>query len=507
MSTTENSLEDHEPWMPPRPASWPVLRRSGFCRHVLAGVPALVAMGAVVVVAGAVAMTDQGQVRARYFQEAVRQFQAGRYEAARLGFERIVEEEGPGGDPEARFDLAVCLGALGENEQAAALIDPLAPDDRLGYAPAHVWKACRLWSGSEHRPEDVRAGEQHLLLAHRIAPDSIEVNALLGQFYLAGGKVEKALPHLEKAARERPALLLMLARACQNCGDTTGVRRWAREARRIFQQRAEASLDDHESRLYWADAEMILEEFAKAVDVLQREAGRKRDDRYPRALAQVFLEWSDSLGRKFPADLAGRLALLERGLEQNPANVDLLARFSTMIHGGGAGGDRARAALRSLLARGQATGPVRFALGVDAWEQGRAGEARLHWEEACRLSPQMPAVANNLAWMLTTGPDPDLPRALETINPVIERLPGDLRFRGTRGQILAGMERWKEALADLELALKVYPDSAQLHRALAETYEHLDAPGMAAEHRQRAAAPMPGAAVAGPTGPRAAFDR
>jgi tetratricopeptide (TPR) repeat protein len=333
---------------------------------VLAGVPALVAMGAVVVIAGAVAMTDKGQVRARYFQAAVRQFQAGGYEAARLGFERIVEEEGPGGDPEARFDLAVCLGALGENARAAALIDPMAPDDRPGYAPAHVWKACRLWSGNTHRPEDVRAGEQHLLLAKRIAPDSIEVNALLGQFYLAGGKVEKALPYLEKAAHERPALLLMLARACQNCGDTTAARRWAREARRISQHRAEASLDDHESRLYWADAEMILEEFAKAIEVLQREAGLKRDDRYPRALAEIFLAWSDSLGRKFPADLAGRLALLERGLEQNPANVDLLARFWTMMRGGGPEGDRARAALRSLLARGQATGPVRFALGLEA---------------------------------------------------------------------------------------------------------------------------------------------
>jgi predicted Zn-dependent protease len=119
----------------------------------------------------------------------------------------------------------------------------------------------------------------------------------------------------------------------------------------------------------------------------------------------------------------------------------------------------------------------------------------------------MPAVANNLAWILANGPDPDLPRALETINAVIERWPGELRFRGTRGQILARMQRWKEALADLELALKVYPDSAQLHRALAETYEHLDAPGMAVEHRQRAAAPIPGAAVAGPTGRRAAFDR
>jgi tetratricopeptide (TPR) repeat protein len=222
------------------------------------------------------------------------------------------------------------------------------------------------------------------------------------------------------------------------------------------------------------------------------------------------LAWSDALGARTPVNLTGRVALLEKGLEHDPANVDLLVRFSNIIRGGGAGADRARAALQTLLARGGATGPVRFALGLDAWEQGRAAEARLHWEEACRLSPHMPAFANNLAWILATGPDPDPARALETINPVIERWPNDLRFRDTRGQILARMQRWKEALPDLELALRVYPDSGELHKALAETYDHLDAPGMAAEHRKRAAGagpnakPQPPPAPAPAPGPRVA---
>jgi tetratricopeptide (TPR) repeat protein len=483
--------EDRELWMPLRPAFRPILKRSGFVRHVLAGLPGLVAMGGVVVLAGSVATSDQGQLRERYFHDAVRQFHTGRYDAARLGFEWIVERDGPGGDPEVRFDLAVCLTALGEDARAAVLIEPLAPNDQPGYAPAHVWKACRLWGNRARTPADVAAGEQHLLMAHRLAAGSIEVNAVLGQFYLAGGKLDRAIPYLEKAAHDRPELLLSLARACQGRNDRAGARRWAREARRVFQAKAEASVDDLESRLRWADAEQILEEFTAAVTVLQREIVLKRDARFPRALAQVFLAWSDTQGRTAPADLAGRLALLERGLEQDPANVDLLVRFSTVIRGGGAGADRARSALQTVLARGAATGPVRFALGLDAWKQGRAAEARLHWEEACRLSPQMPAVVNNLAWILATGPDPDLARALETINPVIERWPADLRFRDTRGQILARMQRWKEALPDLELALRVYPDSPELHRALAETYEHLDAPGMAAEHLKRAAAPGP----------------
>jgi predicted Zn-dependent protease len=181
--------------------------------------------------------------------------------------------------------------------------------------------------------------------------------------------------------------------------------------------------------------------------------------------------------------------MLEKGLALDPGNADLLQRFSRLIRAGGDEGDRARAALRELAARGRATGPVHFALGLDAWEHGRPAEACLHWQEACRLDPSSLVVANNLACALAAGPDPDLTRALAAINPVVALRPDEPRFRETRGQILAKLGRWREALIDLKAALTVYPDSPDLHWALAQTYAHLDAPAMAAEHRKRADTP------------------
>jgi tetratricopeptide (TPR) repeat protein len=488
MSGNSDPFDPRDAWLPPRPTFWPLLRESGLGRRLLVGLPALALGTGVLVVAAAAASIDQGHLRAHYFQEAVRHFHARDYQAARLGFERIVDWDGPGGDPEVRFDLAVSLSALGETGRAAALVEPMAPDDRPGYAPAHVWKACCLWAGNKHTPADVRAGEQHLLMAHQLAPGAIEVNALLGQFYLAAGSAGQAVPFLEKAAPDRPELLLPLARACMDKSDVTVGRHWAREARRIFRRRVEANLDDHASRLRWAEADLILEDFAEAAQVLQREVEWKRDARYPRALAEVLLAWSDALARKDPANLAGRLGMLERGLALNPASITLLGRFSDLIRAGGPEGDRARAALLDLQARGLATGPVRYALGLDAWEHGRVAEARLHWEAACRLMPQIPAFVNNLAWILANGPDPDLPRALATINPLVERFPADRRLRETRGEILAKLKRWKEALPDLAAAVLEYPDDANVHRMLAETYDQLDAPGLSAEHRKRAAA-------------------
>jgi tetratricopeptide (TPR) repeat protein len=46
-------------------------------------------------------------------------------------------------------------------------------------------------------------------------------------------------------------------------------------------------------------------------------------------------------------------------------------------------------------------------LGTALLERGQTGDAILHYEEALRLRPDFLTVANNLAWLLATGPDPN----------------------------------------------------------------------------------------------------
>ena len=89
--------------------------------------------------------------------------------------------------------------------------------------------------------------------------------------------------------------------------------------------------------------------------------------------------------------------------------------------------------------------------------------------------------------MLSTSEPTDLPRALELSNLAVGCSPADPSFRDTRGRILMKSGRWKEALADLEAALAGNPDNADLHKALAEVYDQLRLPEMAAEHRRLAA--------------------
>jgi Tfp pilus assembly protein PilF len=134
---------------------------------------------------------------------------------------------------------------------------------------------------------------------------------------------------------------------------------------------------------------------------------------------------------------------------------------------------------------------VHFALAVDAQLRGDAAAAKLHLEMAFAADPKAGAVANGLAHVLSQPPNPDLPRALATVNLALERAPTDPHFLDTRGHIYLGMGRWKDAAADLEAVLTRVPDAPSVHAALATAYENLGQHKLAAEHRRQADAAPP----------------
>jgi Flp pilus assembly protein TadD len=245
---------------------------------------------------------------------------------------------------------------------------------------------------------------------------------------------------------------------------------------------------------------------------------------YHTDLARTYANWFDYLSRQENASVGERLALLEIGLRHDPKNLAILNRLLTVtgmqkspqastreaastLGLAAAGGpleiltsrvavreaeaEAGVAILRRLLAQGQVTSQVHFALAVAAQQRDDVKEGRYHLERAYQLDPDLPGVANNLAWLLLhTSPD-ELPKALELINLAIDKAPRDPNFRDTRGQILAKMGRHQEAIIDLEAALPFSGNSAALHRTMADVYTHLGLPKLAAEHERLAPAKTP----------------
>jgi tetratricopeptide (TPR) repeat protein len=470
-------------------------QRSRRWAYFLQGLPALLAGAGGCAVVLAVLLTPRPELEGRYLAHAQAAFKAGDYADAAACYDRL--SYAGGNRPEVLFGLALTAESLGRHGRAAALMDALTPAGQGGYAPAHLAQARRLLGQPRPSESDRQEAEAHLFRALDGELDDPEAaHALLAELYLAEvpPRLDQAEPHLMKCLNTRPRLRLRLAQLYAVRGDKERARGEAQLALRYFRDRAKADLQNRQARLSWADAAAFLEDFPAAVEALREGLAVSDDPTYRQALVGVYVVWADALGRDPKAPPGTQIAAIQAGLRFDPANVPLLNRLLAAVKAGGPKEDEARAALQDLLASGQAPASAHFALGLDAWERGRADEARLHFERADALSPNTPTVVNNLAWVLANADPPDLTRALQLSNFAIERAPKEPSFRDTRGRVLARLGRWKEALPDLEAALSGHADNAELHAVLADAYERQDPPDpdMAAKHRQLAAKAAPG---------------
>lgn len=167
-----------------------------------------VAAGTAAVAAAAWAMPSGHLIR-RYATKAERPYRAGDYESTRLCYRRLVLSDPR--RPEYLYNFTVTSSALGQSNRVERLFRELAPEDRSGFGPAHLWLARQRLGRTDRSPADTQAAERHLRFALAGQPDSVEANAMIGQLYVASGRPKEAVAPLGKAAGGRPDLLVLLA--------------------------------------------------------------------------------------------------------------------------------------------------------------------------------------------------------------------------------------------------------------------------------------------------------
>jgi Flp pilus assembly protein TadD len=95
---------------------------------------------------------------------------------------------------------------------------------------------------------------------------------------------------------------------------------------------------------------------------------------------------------------------------------------------------------------------------------------------------RVPAL-NDLAWLLAHHEPIDLERALALVDKAIEIEPRNVHFRDTRGHVLAKLNRWQDAVVELEQAVNGLPGNRGTHAVLAQTYDNLGNKELADAHR------------------------
>jgi len=490
MSSPDETLSEGVPSWGVRFRAW---RRTRDYVRLMLGLPALLALALLGGYGVFLYGWKPAHAESRSYEVARTAFQGQDFERARVAYQSLIQLGGKDRQ-EYAYRLMLSLVRLGKDRDAAVMALVLAPPNRPGYAPAHLFMARSLLGGTNVGRAMVETAATHLERVLTSDPSNLEAHDLLSQIYMSTGRMDAAKRHLLELVSTSGDAMLRLAVVMSAEGDANGTRYWAERAAKFFRGKVEQTkTDDVANRLALANALVLQEDFSGAWDLLAKAGKEFKNPAYKAALARTAADWAQNLAQRSPGDLAKRFKILQQGLDANPRNQALIVQLVGLTTLTGSEAEQARDMAKQMLVEGSNSGLVHFCLGSLAWQRGESEKAYEHFRLAYELAPDMPDIANNMALTLTLQSKPDYARALVIADSVIKRQPNNPSYRETRGQILVKLGKHHEAIQDLAFALPLVANKSGTHRALAECYRHLQMEDLAGEHdRAAAGTPAPG---------------
>jgi tetratricopeptide (TPR) repeat protein len=389
----------------------------------------------------------------------------------------------------SRYRAAIVIENQGKLAEAYAEMRRLAPEEKLGHIAAHHWILVHLLSGQLDVPpgERLRIAGVHLAHLESLGKEGrSELDLLRGVYLAQTGVLEEAAELLEPltgssllAAMQRMQINLQLNRLEEAQKDARALRLHLRGA-----EGKGAKLPSQEYEA-WARAEQLLGERGEWGRVVRAWlAVDPQNEMARRGVATLDLaEFNEMLQAPYPsAD-----ALAQRLLEMSRLMDDMrpLEERVRPLYASRAQNPPVALMFQKILETPDAPLPLLACLGSAAALENDIPLARRLLGSVVEKDPKHAVAWNNYAWTLSQEPSPDYDKALDAVNHALESSPSEFRFRETRGQIYVALERWQEAVDDLEFALNGMPDMDAIHASLADAYEHLGKPDLAAIHRQQ----------------------
>lgn len=399
------------------------------------------------------------------------------------------------------FDLADATAQLAESplnrDAAAALVRTALSTDPTN--PSLITELTRLTGiGIKLEPAALAPAIAHWQQASEAAPGDARTRILFGQLQTLAGDHAGAVATIQPLRQAHPQLRLPLAQQLALSGRRDEAA--ALFAELLAEQRSalEAAPDNPQARGQLAETLMAAGQPQDALECL-RDPEAEQD--FPQAaspalrglLGQVCLMLYDGQippdqpipvnAQSTEADIRKLLQLLQGGLASGihalPA-VDRLARLAYSKH---PAADSAMELMGQLRASGDPGGQIVLALGSQAILAKDYARAVTWLEQANQQTRgRNPLILNNLAVALVRRAPGDPRRALDLVDQALTLLPEHPDLLSTRGEVLVALERWAEAVADLNRALPQRSDSVLVHQLLERCYTSLGDTQMARQH-------------------------
>ncbi|MCS7471464.1 hypothetical protein NZK35_32860 [Stieleria sp. ICT_E10.1] len=473
-------------------------------------VPALVVAVILMATVLSVVRRDQAATQTIYLDTLRTSIANGNTEVASVAVQRLLAI-----DPdnlEHQYQLAMLDDELGRKESARMSIYRLAIQEE--YGPAALWMlkalvyddpASDLKHGDQLHPQLIprtQWSEDEKKICHRCATVAITklpsqraifAKKMYARFLTQIGAAGDALALYNTIADVDPGVNLVAAQLAnqlaQQTGDYLTVQRFAKAAIRMIEPVLLADPTSVPTRLNYAQALVLDEQDEQAYQTLTEGYQLTGDGLLLLAAGEARIFTAERLKRDVGAreTLAERGPILYQALElapKSPVVLEAVVQFSIECS---EADDQALQNVRRKLLSGVDPPAMHFIEGTVALMSGDHESAQRHLSLAANEWKNMAGLLNNLAVTLSqNGDTAKLPQALRLSDAALDQLPGHPYLLETRGQILLRMERYEEAIVDLEAALKEPAMRPLAHPSLAIAYEKLGEDDLAGQHRRLA---------------------
>ena len=383
------------------------------------------------------------------------------------------------------YRRAISFSRAGDVKQAAALMNQIASVDRPGWAPGHLWLANAIATQQISCDSPKVHIDKHLQNAigvikiDSLALFTVELCKATGNESLA-----PSIRHQFPNVRETAADLALVGDVFRAWKNPTVSKNISERATERFQKKwtVDRTLESHEFIL-WTKACQNSNDYKAAVNVLSRMI-KSADDktgalqfsnrtivRYLRKLSSSgqitpWLELVDTALTAFPSEHSICHEVARAGLDEN---IDFQLR---------------QAFRKSWNSR---THLLLYRMLADvAVLRGDVSQARVDYAKLIELDKQDSNSHNNLAALLSTHEPIDLKQALALVNQAIALDSNRAEYRETKGQLLYKLNRWHDAIVELEIAIGGIENRAGIHDLLSRCYTKIGRPKIAAAHHSRA---------------------
>jgi tetratricopeptide (TPR) repeat protein len=426
----------------------------------------------------------------------------GDFQAAEHILQRKVEQNSS--DTELMYLLSITRGELGEKNEASSIMWSLIEDEAPEAEKAARWlleKSKQVPLAEMNQKEFAEFGRLVEIL-RSIAPRDLEVANHYADFLIFSNRLVEVLHLLEELAASDPMKGLHASKIARQLDMDLKAKKLAEQAAKFLTEKIIDSPGDNKLAISLAQARTFIGDYPGAIVAIenclrvrsrQMVMGEVEDESSVIsslliAKGDVYFTWMNEIRGGRDATFNEKLLLLQvlqdayENAPQHPGIIAILIKQMLVIH---QSEDTEIQAVGNVLLEMIPTNISDLIEGMTALMDGNIEKAIPQLSIAATRTPNSVAILNNLAYYLCKDGE-RLNEALKLIELAFESSKMlNLQLHETRGQILLKLGRYKDAISDLEMALKLPELMEDAHRGLAECYYAIGENEIAEHHLSR----------------------